>query len=447
MVSTVQDWEKSFNNICHTLINQLQENQYLVLELKAENSHFVRFNNAKVRQTGIVIDGQVSIKMIANQRIAYMDFPLTGDGELDLSTAQECFDYLRAEIDQLPPDPYIVLPSDQGSSHEVYQGHLLDPNDAITHILPIVQGLDFTGFYASGNLIRANYNSLGQKHWFATDSFFVDYSLINADDKAIKGCYSGSFWDDDAFDSQIEEQKILLQQLNLPTRQLSPDSYRTYLAPAAVADLLSMFSWGAMGEASIRQGGSVFNSMRQKGEKLSPLFNLQENFSRGSVPRFNNFGEIAPLTLPLFVEGELVNTLINSRTAKEYGLNSNGANSGETLRSPEILAGNLQYENILSAIDTGLYISNLHYLNWSDRLGGRVTGMTRYGCFWVEKGKIVATIKNLRFDDSIAQFFGENLLALTNFQEFIPTIGTYSNRSLGGVLVPGILLKSFTFTL
>ena len=105
-------------------------------------------------------------------RIAYADFPLTGDKEIDLSVAQESFDYLRAEIFELPPDPYIVLPSNQGSSHEVYEGSLLHPDEAVNHILPVVQGLDFTGLYASGSLIRANYNSLGQKHWFATESFF-----------------------------------------------------------------------------------------------------------------------------------------------------------------------------------------------------------------------------------------------------------------------------------
>ncbi|MBE9223818.1 TldD/PmbA family protein, partial [Cyanobacterium stanieri LEGE 03274] len=187
--------------------------------------------------------------------------------------------------------------------------------------------------------------------------------------------------------------------------------------------------------------------LRDRGDRLSALFSLRENFTGGNVPRFNNFGEIAPLCLPLFEGGKLANTLINSRTAKEYGLEANGANGGETLRSPEILSGNLSSEDILSTLGTGLYISNLHYLNWSDRPGAKVTGMTRYGCFWVENGKIVATIKDLRFDDSMMKIFGDNLLDLTNFQEFVPNIGTYNHRCVGGSLVPGILLKALTFTL
>ena len=73
--------------------------------------------------------------------------------------------------------------------------------------------------------------------------------------------------------------------------------------------------------------------------------------------------------------------------------------------------------------------------------------MTRYACFWVEDGEIVAPIENLRFDESLYRFWGENLIALTDFQEFIPNVGTYDSRRLGGNLVPGMVIKDFTYTL
>ena len=117
------------------------------------------------------------------------------------------------------------------------------------------------------------------------------------------------------------------------------------------------------------------------------------------------------------------------------------------MRSPEFGAGGLRNDDILQQLDTGLYLSNLHYLNWSDRSGGRITGMTRYACFWVENGELVAPIENLRFDDSIYDFLGANLIDLTEFREFVPDTGTYSKRSLGGILNPGMLIDQFTFTL
>ena len=73
--------------------------------------------------------------------------------------------------------------------------------------------------------------------------------------------------------------------------------------------------------------------------------------------------------------------------------------------------------------------------------------MTRYACFWVENGEIVAPIENLRFDESLYHCFGDGLMDLTNFQETIPTIDTYDRRGLGDSRVPGVLVEGFTYTL
>jgi predicted Zn-dependent protease len=210
---------------------------------------------------------------------------------------------------------------------------------------------------------------------------------------------------------------------------------------------VSMLSWGGVSEASCQQGGSCFGPMRRGEKTLSPQLTLQENFQHGLVPRFNEYGEVAPPTLAIIRSGRLENTLISAKTAKEYGLVANGATGHETLRSPDIQPGHLAAGDILAAIGTGLYVANLHYLSWSDRPNGRITGMTRYACFWVEDGAIVGPIGNLRFDETLYNFWGEQLLALTDFQSFIPDVGTYSQRSLGGVWVPGMLVEGFTYTL
>ncbi|MEO0867813.1 MAG: metallopeptidase TldD-related protein, partial [Cyanobacteria bacterium J06642_11] len=130
-----------------------------------------------------------------------------------------------------------------------------------------------------------------------------------------------------------------------------------------------------------------------------------------------------------------------------YKVPSNYASRGEHLRAPEILPGTLGEDQILGTLERGLYLSNLHYLNWSDHPNGRVTGMTRYACFWVERGEIVAPIENLRFDESLYHCCGEGLVDLTDFQETIPNIGTYGQRSLGDSRVPGVLVNDFTYTL
>lgn len=442
----MESLETVFNQLSDLLLENLRPQEHLLLELGCEQTQFIRFNAARVRQTGTVTDGNLTLRLIHNQRTAYASFPFTGDLALDSATGLEQLEALRQEVDQLPEDPYIVLPENQGSSREVYPGRLLPPEAATAAILPAVQGVDFTGIYASGRICRANSNSAGQRHWFATHSFFLDYSLIAPSEKAVKATVSGREWSQEHYLEQIQQSKAQLQVLDRPVKAVPPGRYRTYFAPAAVAELLTMLSWGGVSEASMRQGGSALAKLRE-GKTLSAQLTLRENFELGLVPRFNDFGEVAPTELPLILAGRLEHTLVSARTAKEYGIPGNAASSFEGLRSPEILPGELPPEQVLEQLDTGLYLSNLHYLNWSDRVGGRITGMTRYACFWVEQGKIVAPIQDLRFDESLYAFWGENLEALTTTQELIPEIGTYESRSLGGCRVPGMLVRDFTFTL
>ncbi|MFW9258374.1 TldD/PmbA family protein [Nostoc sp. CALU 546] len=439
--------EVSFNRLIESLLIKKAENEQFTVRLSSEISQFTRFNHAKVRQTGCVADGWIELTLMKDQRNSVRQFPFTGNWEVDWQLAYTALQELREEIILLPIDPYLVLPSGNNTSREIHSGNLLAAEAVVPTVLELVAGLDFTGIYAGGIVIKAYGDSSGQKHWFATDSFTLDYSLFSPSEQAVKGTFAGTNWDESAYIAKISEGKKQLELLARPVKELPRGQYKTYFAPAAVADLLLMLSWGAVSEADIQQGNSALAALSRQEKQLSPRFSLKENFQRGLVPRFNELGEIAAPELPVIEKGHLVNSLVNSRTAKEYQKIANGANGSETLRAPEVSPGNLEFEQILPSLDTGLYVSNLHYLNWSDRHTGRITGMTRYACFWVENGEIIAPIENLRFDESLYRFWGENLIDLTTFQEFIPEVGTYESRQLGGSLVPGMLVEDFTYTL
>ncbi len=439
--------EVSFNRLVESLLEKREEGEDFTLKLSCERSQFTRFNHAKVRQTGCVADGWVVLTLMGEQRSCFRMFPFTGNWDVDWQECYQALGELREEISFLPVDPYLVLPSGSNYSREVHPGNLLAEDEVVRELLEAVREFDFTGIYAGGSVIKGYADSRGQKHWFATDSFTLDYSIFNPEEQAVKGTFAGSKWDKMAYVAKINDAKKQLELLSRPAKTLSKGEYKTYFAPAAVAELLTMLSWGGVSEGDIQRGSSALAALSRQEKQLSPKFSLKENFQLGLVPRFNDLGEIAPPELPVIEKGILVNTLVNSRTAKEYEKIANGANSSESLRTPEISPGNLASGDILSSLETGLYVSNLHYLNWSDRPTGRITGMTRYACFWVENGEIVAPIANLRFDDSLYSFWGDNLLDFTDFQEYIPEVGTYKAREIGGSMVPGMLVNNFTYTL
>ncbi len=439
--------EQFFKDLSQKILINAKKDEHLMLNFWGEDSHFTRFNQSKVRQNGFVSDASLSITLIVNQRTCSISFSLTKNLSNDLSISLMHLQKLRNDIVFLPEDPFIVFPKEGKSSSQIQTGKLLEIDQVVDSLSPVIKNVDLAGIWASGNIFVGYANSKGLFHWFSTDSFSFDYSLITESEKMVKDTFAGTIFNLDQYNIFMNNSITQLQMLEKQSIQLDPGDYRTYIAPAGVSDLLGMFSWNGLSEGAIRRGQSAFLKMKNDNVKLSPCFSLNEDFSTGLTPMFNDEGELAVSKLPLINDGVLKNTLINSRTAQEYQIESNFAGSWEGLRSPVMKTGELSENDIPKKIDKGVFLNNLHYLNWSDNVGGRITGMTRYACFWVENGEIIAPIENMRFDDTIYNIFGNNLESVTQNSQFIPDTGTYSGRSFGGTECPGILLNSFSLTL
>ena len=439
--------ENKFKNISRTIYSQLKKDELLTLSFTGEESQFIRLNNAKIRQTGLVNDADIHMKMIANGTTCTGSFTLSGNDDIDTKRAKLEIDRMRLESTQILKDPYLIKPGGSGSSREIKKSNGLSFNDAVDAILPAIQGVDFVGILSNGKMYRGNSNSLGQEHWFETESFSLDYSLVAANHQMVKGTFAGTDWDQNEYEHYLTQSKKKLELMELSPVKLETGNYKTWFEPAAVSDFLSMFSWNGISEASIQQGCSGFGKMRNDDVRLSSKFSISEDFSSGLVPKFNSDGEVSSNELKIISSGKLKNTLVSSRTANEYNRTSNFAEAGEYLRSPFMEPGALDQSDVLKEIDKGLYLSNIHYLNWSDNPNGRITGLTRYACFWVENGEIIGPINTMRFDDSFYNYFGDNLLQVGNKTEFIPNTSTYGNREIGGTTCPGILADSFALTL
>ena len=439
-----------FENLRNFAFNGLTE--HLTIQFQGETSQFVRINSARVRQAGIVEDASIEFSLVAGStpgqlRKSTLTTTLTGQIQEDQSRIQAALGILRSEITQLPIDPFAEIPSDTGKSALIRGGKLLPHGQVVEVLLSGLRDLDVAGIYASGNMIRAMASTAGTEHYFETETFSFDYSVFTPEQRAIKGTFAGTEWNSEEFQKEIDRVRNQLPALSRQSLKPKPGTYRTFLAPAATEALVAMLSWGAIGEASIRQEDSPLVKVRNGEKAFSPHFSLSEDFRSGATPRFGGEGRLPPEYLPLIEKGKLINALVNTRTEKEYGVKSNGANSSESMRSISVGPGQLKNEEVLGRLGTGLYLSNLHYLNWSDQRGGMITGMTRYACFWVENGKIIAPIENLRFDDSVFSLLGTAVEDFTTTPVLLPETGTYESRHPGGAVVPGLLLSGMRFTL
>jgi predicted Zn-dependent protease len=437
---------KNWHTIATSLMNDLLEGESLTLSLAAEDSLFVRMNQAKVRQSSEICQGSVVLNFSKKARNLQVSVPFSFHPEKDLKVCQQALRQCRDEVEYLPEDPFFQLPADHGRFYQTVEAKVARYN-LLNHCLGKVQGHDFVGLLTAGEIVRANMNSKGLDQWFETSTFSIDFSLYTQNQQAVKGLYGGQSWQDEDYETLISQKLIQLEALNNPVKSLEKGKYRAYFTPSAVATLVHMLSWQGLSREAYQRGQSSFKKLIDGEKILASHFSVQENFTTGEIPRFNELGEVAPEVLPLIEQGLYKNLLCSSRSAKEYGVSSNFANSQEGLRSPEILPGAIPSDKELDALGTGLYISDLHYLNWSDVHQGRLTGMTRFGCFWVENGKIVAPVKDLRFDESLYHFWGQGLVDFTNKAISFPQTDTYFQRNLGIVKAPGMLVNDFTFVL
>ncbi len=437
---------RHFDQLCSELLERLSADEEATINICAEQSLFLRFNGRRVRQNTDVEQMTLSVRLQKNGRTVEQSRTLSGDDEGDQAALTALLASCRQEAALLPLDPHQVAIKNHGSSSEEFRGALLAPDALLRAVLEGAQGCDLAGFYAAGSIIRGNRNSKGQSHWFASETFFLDYSLYKGF-KAAKGCYAGSHWNSDDWTRKLRATRALLQLLDQPQQDVKPGAYRTYLAPRAFSDLVGMLGWNALSAAAWKQGRCPLKKLAENQARLSSLLNICENFGLGLTPRFNSLGEVSAPSLTLIGDGELKTLLVSSRSAKEYGLQANGASETETPRALDVRTGSLREDEVLKELGRGLYLSNLHYLNWSDLACARVTGMTRYACFWVDGGEIVGPIKDLRWDESLYGALGSKLMALSAQAEIDPATDTYFQRSLGGSRTPGALIDQFTFTL
>jgi len=211
--------------------------------------------------------------------------------------------------------------------------------------------------------------------------------------------------------------------------------------------MLGMLNWEGCSEKSFRTKRSALRRMRDQGWQLNPAVTLFENTGAGMAPGFQAAGFIKPERVALLEHGSLTGSLISPRTAKEYGLNTNGADGDEAMSSMDLAPGDLPTSRALATLDRGIWISNLWYLNFSDRAHCRITGMTRFASFWVENGEIKAPVNAMRFDDSLFRLLGDNLLGLTQEREWLIDSQSYGARGVQSAQLPGALVKDFAFVL
>ena len=429
-----------FFALADLLDDSLATGEQFTAWLASESSDFVRFNHARVRQAGHVAQAYLTLRLVAENKPVSVTLTLSGDAEQDRSLVLEQLAELRAQLPDVAADPHLLLCD---ACHVASNAELEPQLDAATIVATVTThaaAYDLVGILACGTIGNGFASSTGSRLWSETTSFNLDWSLYAHGDKAVKSAYAGKIWEEAVFLRKLAAAAAQLELLQRPARTLAPGGYRAFFSPVAVESLLSMLNWGGWSEKQLRVKRSPLLKLQTGEAALSPLLSLTEDTAAGLSPAFQGEGFLKPAQVHLVQDGKLTGSLVSPRTAKEFGLTAN-ADAEETTQSLHMAAGDLPDADVLKRLGTGIYVGNLWYLNFSDRMNARITGMTRFATFWVEDGEIVAPLNVMRFDDSLFRLLGEQLEALTVERALLVDTDTYGARHTASSLLPGALVK------
>jgi len=224
---------------------------------------------------------------------------------------------------------------------------------------------------------------------------------------------------------------------------LEPGPYEVVLEPACVSDIVDFLGgYGFNAKAHAEGQSSVTLGLAQ----FDPAVNLWDDASDHRTVGLGFDAEGTPRRRIELVRQGVPTALVHDRrTAARAGTQSTGhaVAGGETwgpYPSNLFLApGDCSPAELIASVERGLLVTEFWYTRILDPKTQVVTGLTRNGTFLIEKGRMVAAVRNLRFTQSYVEALAPgNVLGigddtrLYDASSYIPSLHLASWNFTGG---------------
>lgn len=227
-------------------------------------------------------------------------------------------------------------------------------------------------------------------------------------------------------------------------RELPPGTYTAILEPQAVADLSSSLLF-ALTARSADEGRSVFAAPGGKtriGEKIfDERVNIWTDPQHAVVPASSYSSDGYPTAEAHLVRNGVLQNLTNSR----YWAKQKGRQPGPFFVNLIMDGEGRSLSEMIASTERGVLLTRLWYVRPVDPQQALVTGLTRDGSFYVEKGKVLHPIRNFRFNESLVRLLGEVELLGTPQRVQSSEGMNYGDGSMP-MMLPAVKVKSFRFT-
>jgi predicted Zn-dependent protease len=223
---------------------------------------------------------------------------------------------------------------------------------------------------------------------------------------------------------------------------LEPGDYPVVLEEYAVVDILDMLGYLGFSALAVQEERSFFEPGRKVGSDLVTI--VDDGADPSGLPMAFDYEGVAKERVVLIEDGDCRSVVYDAQTAAREGRRSTGHGLpapnpyGPFPLNMSMAAGDATRDDLVGGLDRGLLVTRFHYTNPVHPKLAIVTGMTRDGTFYVEDGRVVGPVRNLRFTQS----YLEALQATSLVSRERRTL----KGDFGGVLVPAIRVDSWNFT-
>ena len=126
--------------------------------------------------------------------------------------------------------------------------------------------------------------------------------------------------------------------------------------------------------------------------------------------------------------------------AAGYGANWRRTHEEREATRSEALAGRLGRDLWIFAYGSLMWDPAIHVVEIRT---ATLTGLTRDGVWWIEKGKIAYPVRNLRFNQSMVQMLAAGNVEMVGAPE---RVGASEDQGSSAGLMPALKLRGFNFT-
>ena len=98
-----------FYTLCSKVFDCLNSDEQLTLFLEGENSQYFRFNDSKLRQSGIIEDFNLTLSLYNKNKCLQSMTTISADLDSSVRKVIKEIDILRLSLNATPPSDHIVF--------------------------------------------------------------------------------------------------------------------------------------------------------------------------------------------------------------------------------------------------------------------------------------------------------------------------------------------------